>query len=56
MSRESVLVSADWAEKNLDAPGVVFVKRGPYIKRFMGYVAASPHVTGITSTDEIARG
>jgi thiosulfate/3-mercaptopyruvate sulfurtransferase len=26
MSRDSVLVSADWAEKNLDAPGVVFVE------------------------------
>ena len=26
MSREDVLVSADWAEKNLDAPGVVFVE------------------------------
>jgi thiosulfate/3-mercaptopyruvate sulfurtransferase len=26
MSRESVLVSAEWAEKNLDAPGVVFVE------------------------------
>src|SRR6266704_4516783 len=26
MSRDSVLVSADWAEKNLDTPGVVFVE------------------------------
>jgi thiosulfate/3-mercaptopyruvate sulfurtransferase len=26
MSRDSVLVSADWAEKNLDASGVVFVE------------------------------
>jgi thiosulfate/3-mercaptopyruvate sulfurtransferase len=26
MSRESALVSADWAEKNLDAPNVVFVE------------------------------
>ena len=26
MSRESVLVSADWAEKNLETPGVVFVE------------------------------
>jgi thiosulfate/3-mercaptopyruvate sulfurtransferase len=26
MGRESVLVSADWAEKNLDAPGIVFVE------------------------------
>jgi len=26
MSRESVLVSADWAEKNLDTPGLVFVE------------------------------
>jgi thiosulfate/3-mercaptopyruvate sulfurtransferase len=26
MSRETVLVSAEWAEKNLDAPGVVFVE------------------------------
>lgn len=26
MSRENALVSADWAEKNLDAPGVVFVE------------------------------
>jgi thiosulfate/3-mercaptopyruvate sulfurtransferase len=26
MGRESVLVSADWAEKNLDAPGTVFVE------------------------------
>jgi len=26
MSRESALVSADWAEKNLSAPGVVFVE------------------------------
>jgi thiosulfate/3-mercaptopyruvate sulfurtransferase len=26
MSRDNVLVSADWAEKNLDAPGVVFVE------------------------------
>src|SRR5882757_3236906 len=26
MSRDSVLVSADWAEKNIDAPGVVFVE------------------------------
>ncbi len=26
MSRDSVLVSADWAEKNLGAPGVVFVE------------------------------
>ena len=26
MSRETALVSADWAEKNLDAPGVVFVE------------------------------
>jgi thiosulfate/3-mercaptopyruvate sulfurtransferase len=26
MGRESVLVSADWAEKNLDTPGVVFVE------------------------------
>jgi thiosulfate/3-mercaptopyruvate sulfurtransferase len=26
MSRDTVLVSADWAEKNLEAPGVVFVE------------------------------
>jgi thiosulfate/3-mercaptopyruvate sulfurtransferase len=26
MSRDSVLVTADWAEKNLDSPGVVFVE------------------------------
>ena len=26
MSRDSALVTADWAEKNLDAPGVVFVE------------------------------
>jgi thiosulfate/3-mercaptopyruvate sulfurtransferase len=26
MARESVLVSADWAEKNLDTPGIVFVE------------------------------
>ena len=26
MGRESVLVSADWAEKNLDTPGIVFVE------------------------------
>ncbi|HEY6593111.1 MAG TPA: sulfurtransferase [Asanoa sp.] len=26
MSRDTVLVSADWAEKNLDTPGVVFVE------------------------------
>ena len=26
MSRADVLVSADWAEKNLDTPGVVFVE------------------------------
>src|SRR6266576_1089714 len=26
MSRDSVLVTADWAEQNLDAPGVVFVE------------------------------
>src|SRR5687767_14720241 len=26
MSRESALVTADWAEKNLEAPGVVFVE------------------------------
>jgi len=26
MSRESVIVSADWAEKNLETPGVVFVE------------------------------
>ncbi|MEU8299375.1 sulfurtransferase [Micromonospora sp. NPDC048909] len=26
MSRDTALVSADWAEKNLDAPGVVFVE------------------------------
>src|ERR1041384_8007927 len=26
MARDSVLVSADWAEKNLGAPGVVFVE------------------------------
>jgi len=26
MSRDSVLVSAEWAEKNLDTPGVVFVE------------------------------
>src|SRR5882724_10184240 len=26
MSRADVLVSADWAEENLDAPGVVFVE------------------------------
>ena len=26
MSRDSVLVTADWAEKNLDTPGVVFVE------------------------------
>src|ERR671921_1198117 len=26
MSRENALVSADWAEKNIDAPGVVFVE------------------------------
>ena len=26
MSRDSVLVPADWAEKNLDTPGVVFVE------------------------------
>src|SRR5215475_3782399 len=26
MGRESVLVSADWAEKNLDTPGTVFVE------------------------------
>jgi CspA family cold shock protein len=28
MSRDSVLVTADWAEKNLDTPGVVFVEVG----------------------------
>ncbi len=26
MSRDSVLVTADWAEKNLDTPGVVFIE------------------------------
>mgnify|MGYP003291781646 CR=1 FL=1 len=26
MSRDTALVSAEWAEKNLDAPGVVFVE------------------------------
>src|SRR5690348_5320643 len=26
MSRDTVLVTADWAEKNLDTPGVVFVE------------------------------
>ena len=26
MSRANVLVTADWAEENLDAPGVVFVE------------------------------
>ncbi|PZS27202.1 MAG: sulfurtransferase, partial [Pseudonocardiales bacterium] len=26
MSRNDVLVSADWAEQNLDTPGVVFVE------------------------------
>src|SRR5438552_4682948 len=26
MSRDSVLVSADWAEKNLETPGIVFVE------------------------------
>src|SRR4051812_26402782 len=26
MSRDSALVSADWAEKNLDTPGIVFVE------------------------------
>src|SRR3954452_987771 len=26
MSRDSVLVTADWAEQNLDTPGVVFVE------------------------------
>ena len=26
MSRDSALVSADWAEKNLETPGVVFVE------------------------------
>ena len=26
MSRDTALVSADWAEKNLDAPGIVFVE------------------------------
>src|SRR3954471_14939512 len=26
MSRDTALVSADWAEKNLEAPGVVFVE------------------------------
>jgi thiosulfate/3-mercaptopyruvate sulfurtransferase len=26
MSRDTVLVSADWAEKNLDAPGAVFIE------------------------------
>src|SRR5882724_2101504 len=26
MSRDTALVSADWAEKNLDTPGVVFVE------------------------------
>ncbi|WP_345960877.1 rhodanese-like domain-containing protein, partial [Glycomyces tenuis] len=26
MAREDVLVTADWAEENLDTPGVVFVE------------------------------
>ncbi len=26
MSRDTALVSADWAEKNLETPGVVFVE------------------------------
>src|SRR3982750_719537 len=26
MSRDTALVSADWAEKNLDAPGIVFLE------------------------------
>src|SRR4030095_15929244 len=26
MSRDSALVSADWAEKNLETPGIVFVE------------------------------
>src|SRR3954471_8081056 len=26
MSRDTALISADWAEKNLDTPGVVFVE------------------------------
>src|SRR5262249_34041825 len=26
MSRDSVLVSAEWAEKNLDTPGIVFIE------------------------------
>ena len=26
MSRDTALVSADWAEKNLDTPGIVFVE------------------------------
>ena len=26
MSRDTALVSVDWAEKNLDTPGVVFVE------------------------------
>jgi thiosulfate/3-mercaptopyruvate sulfurtransferase len=26
VSRDTALVSADWAEKHLDAPGVVFVE------------------------------
>jgi hypothetical protein len=31
MTRTSVLVSADWAETNRDAPGMVFAKREPFI-------------------------
>ncbi|MEV4343595.1 sulfurtransferase, partial [Actinoplanes sp. NPDC049596] len=26
MSRDTALVSADWAEQNLDTPGIVFVE------------------------------
>ena len=46
MSRDSVLVSAEWAEKNLDAPGVVFVEVDEDTTAYDG-----GHITGAIKLD-----
>jgi thiosulfate/3-mercaptopyruvate sulfurtransferase len=46
MSRSDVLVSADWAEKNLDSPGVVFVEVDEDVSAYDG-----GHIPGAVKLD-----
>ncbi len=46
MSRSDVLVSADWAEKNLDTPGVVFVEVDEDVSAYDG-----GHIPGAVKLD-----